>query len=270
MWRNCRLQRFGLILPTVCLGSILNAEDPELVKEALPSYLLLLDSFVARDPENAASLSAAAQLYAVYGGALVNDPERAQILTTQAKGYGTRALCAVNGNACELQGITFDEYSALIDSFGDGEQETNALFSYSIAELAWIRANSADYNALANLPKVELALEHLYDLGAGDNEAGVALYLGVLNSLRPPALGGKPDVAREWFERGIAASDGKDLSIKVEYARSYARLLYDRELHDQLLNEVLEADVKQPDLTLFNVIAQSEARELLASADDYF
>jgi hypothetical protein len=47
-------------------------------------------------------------------------------------------------------------------------------------------------------------------------------------------------------------------------------LLYDRELHDQLLNEVLAADVKQPDLTLFNILAQEQAAALLAGADDYF
>jgi hypothetical protein len=41
-------------------------------------------------------------------------------------------------------------------------------------------------------------------------------------------------------------------------------------LHDQLLREVLEADPEQPGLTLFNTLAQDEARELLDSADDYF
>ena len=96
------------------------------------------------------------------------------------------------------------------------------------------------------------------------------MYLGILNTLRPPALGGKPDVARYWFERGIELSEGRDLSIKVEYARSYARMLYDRELFDRLLNEVMAADVEQPDLILFNMLAKQQAEALLAGADDYF
>jgi len=250
--------------------SILNSEDPELVREALPSYLLLLDSVVAGSPDNEAALSAAAQLYALFGASLVNDLERAKILTTQGREYGLRALCAVNDEACELSGITFDQYAEIIRSFDASEEEITALFAYSISSLAWIRANTDDYNALADLPKIEYALEHLMALGPGEYEAGVCLYLGVLNTLRPPALGGKPEVAREWFERGIEISEGKDLSIKVEYARGYARLLYERELHDRLLNEVLEADVKQPGLTLFNILAQDDALELLAGADDYF
>jgi hypothetical protein len=65
-------------------------------------------------------------------------------------------------------------------------------------------------------------------------------------------------------------TDGKDLSIKVEYARGYARLVYDRELHDRLLNEVLVSDVKQPGFTLANSLAWQQAEELLASADEYF
>ena len=77
-------------------------------------------------------------------------------------------------------------------------------------------------------------------------------------------------MARGHFERAIELSEGKDLSAKVEFARSYGRLLYDRELHDRLLTEVLEAPVEADGYTIFNVLAKQEAEELLASADDYF
>ena len=56
----------------------------------------------------------------------------------------------------------------------------------------------------------------------------------------------------------------------VEYARNCARLLYDRELHDRLLEEVIDAPADQPGLTLFNNRAKTEARELLSTADEYF
>ena len=95
-------------------------------------------------------------------------------------------------------------------------------------------------------------------------------YLGILNALRPPALGGRPEVAREHFERAIVLSGGRDLSIKVEYARRYARLVFDQELHDRLLNEVLAAPVEAPGYTLFNVLAKQEAAALLATSKEYF
>ena len=40
-------------------SAILNQDDPELVREALASYLLLLDSLVAGDPDNPSTLAAA-------------------------------------------------------------------------------------------------------------------------------------------------------------------------------------------------------------------
>jgi hypothetical protein len=248
--------------------AILNQEDPELVREALPAYLLMLDSMVDASPDNVGTLSAAAQLYAAYGAAFVDDPERAKVLTRRARLYGSRALCAADSNACDLEGRDFDSYLEAIQSVNKNDVE--ALYSYSLSSLAWIRANSDDYKALADLPKIEAALGHVMTLEPGDLESSTCMYLGILNTLRPAALGGNPDAGQEWFERAIALSDGKDLSIKLEYARSYARLVYDRELHDQMLNEVLAAEVQQPDLTLFNVLAQEQAVALLASADDYF
>ena len=56
----------------------------------------------------------------------------------------------------------------------------------------------------------------------------------------------------------------------MDYARYYARTLYDRELHDQLLADVISADAEQDGYTLFNTLAQLEAQELLDAADEYF
>jgi len=248
--------------------AMLDQEDPELIREAIPAYLLMLDSFVVGNPESEAMLAASAQLYAAYGAAFVEDPERAIILTSRARDYGTRSLCAAEKATCGINELNYDEFAEAVRKVnGKG---ANALYSYSLSSLAYIRANSADYVALADLPKVQLALEHLLEVGAGSNEADVYMYLGILNTLRPAALGGKPEVGRGNFEKAIELSDGENLAAKVEFARSYARLVYDRELHDQLLNEVLAAPVKVPGRTLFNVIAHDEAEQLMASADDYF
>jgi hypothetical protein len=249
-------------------AAILNQDDPELVREALPSYLLLLDSLVEGSPDSPATLAAAAQLYAAYGAALVNDPDRARILTARARDYGARALCAAERSACGLDALRFDDYAVVIRDID--ERDVEALYSYSLGTLAFIRSNADDFGALASLPKVELALQQVMALEPGDLAASTCMYLGILNTLRPASLGGQPEAGRNWFERAIELSEGKDLSVKVEFARGYARLVYDRELHDRLLNDVLSAEVEQPDLTLFNLLAQSEARDLLLTADDYF
>jgi hypothetical protein len=249
-------------------ASILDQEDPELVREAVPAFLILLDSMVRSSPDNPATLGAAAELYAAYGIAFNDDPERAKVLTRRARDYGRRALCAADSKACGIESEPFPDYEQAVRSVG--VKASPALYSYSVSSLAYIRAHSADFTALSDLPKIEVALTHLLELGDTTDAASVNMYLGILNTLRPPALGGQPEKGREYFEAALRIAGDKDLSIKVEYANGYARLLYERELHDRLLNEVLAAQASQPGYTLMNSLAQEQARELLASADEYF
>ncbi len=145
-----------------------------------------------------------------------------------------------------------------------------ALYSYSLAWLAQIRSNAGDMSSLSKLPRAKAALERVATLDPDFRSADVARYLGIVATIRPPALGGDFPAGKAYFERALELSDGKDLSVPVDYARYYARTLYDRELHDQLLTKVLAADPVAPKLTLMNTLAQRDARELLDSADDHF
>ena len=137
--------------------------------------------------------------------------------------------------------------------------------------MAYIRANADDWSALAQLPFVEALILRVLPFVEEDADLGAFYnYLGILNSLRPPALGGEPERAKGYFERAINLTRGRDLSVKVEYARGYARLLYEQELHDRLLEEVLASETEAPGLTLTNTLAKRDARELLESGKDYF
>ena len=77
-------------------------------------------------------------------------------------------------------------------------------------------------------------------------------------------------MGRSHFEKALNIAKQKNLMIKVVYAKQYARLVFDRNLHDRLLQEVLNADPDVRGYVLNNTLAQREARELLDSADDYF
>ena len=57
---------------------------------------------------------------------------------------------------------------------------------------------------------------------------------------------------------------------KVLYAKQYARLMFDQELHDRLLNEAIAADPEAEGLTMINYLAQRQAAELLAESADFF
>lgn len=233
----------------------------------MPAYLLAVDGLISQNPDSVALLSAGAQLFALYGSRFAA-PDRAVTLTTKARRYGQRAICAAHKPACGWNGLDHTRFVAELE--GVRKKDIGALYSYAVSWLAYLDATSEDWTAVAELPWVEAALTRVLELDETYENGALHTYLGILNALRPPALGGKPDVAREHFERAIELSGGRDLSIKVEYARRYARLVFDQELHDRLLNEVLDAPAEAPLMTLFNVLAKQEAQTLLASGKEYF
>ena len=249
-------------------SAVLNQDDPATVRDGAPAYLLLLDSLIEGNPDSPDILAAAAQLYASYGAVFAREPERAARLTQRARGHGARALCLSFKASCQWQDV---DYQAFVDSLsGLKPKHADYVLAYGVASLAYIRTHSDDWNALAELPHMEALLNRYLEIGEPSHAGAVYTYLGVLLTLRPPALGGEPEKGREYFERAIEATNGEDLSVKVEYARGYARLMYERELHDRLLREVLAANAVSDGYTLTNVLAQRDAVELLSSADDYF
>lgn len=248
--------------------AILNQDDPATVRDGAPSYMLLLDSFIEGNPDDPALLAAGANLYASYGAVFADDEVRASKLTTRARNYGLKALCVSYEASCDWHALPYDEFVATLPGIPD--RHADLVYAYGVATLAYLRAHSADWDSLAFLPQVEALFNRYLDMTGDEAEGAVHTYMGILLTLRPPALGGKPEEARGHFEKAIAMTDGRDLSAKVEFARGYAKLLYDRELHDRLLHEVLESDPYADRLTLSNVIAQQDAEVLLAEAEDYF
>jgi hypothetical protein len=249
-------------------SAILNQDDPETVRDGMPSYLLLIDSLIEGDPKNENMLLAGSKLYGAYAAAFVKEPERAKRLAHKARAYSDRALCAHDTKLCNVLEKPYAEFAAAIATLK--KEDVPLLYTSGTAWAGWIQANSSDWNAIANLAKVKAAMMHSVELDEKYSHGEGHLYLGVFATLLPPALGGKPEEGRVHFERAVQLSAGRDLMAKVEYARRYARITYDRELHDRLLQEVLNADAVEPGLTLSNVLAKQQAKELLASADKYF
>lgn len=249
-------------------SAIMNQDDPELVRDGAPAYLLMLDSFVEGAPDNEAALSAAAELYSAYGAIFVDDPVRARKLTSRGREYGRRALCQTRDAVCGIWDLGYEDFVAGLQSLKP--RDVPALYTFGLSWIAYIQAHSGDFGALAKLPQAQAVLWRVQELDSTYQEANVEHFLGVLDTIRPPALGGDFEAGMAHYQRAIEVSGGRDLSIKVDCAKYYARTLYDRELHDRLLNEVLRTNPKHTGYTLFNTIAQDEAQALLDSADDYF
>ena len=65
--------------------SVLNQDDPETAKAALPTFMVLIDGFIKDNPEDPEILASGATLYASYGAIFADDEVRASRLTTRAR-----------------------------------------------------------------------------------------------------------------------------------------------------------------------------------------
>lgn len=249
-------------------STITDNDDLSLVEDGAPAYLLMIDSLISKDPENEAMLTTAALLYASYADIFVNDIERSQKMANKALDYAIQAICLVNDDACMLKSKAFKEFEKTISNMG--KKHIPALFALGNAWAGWIMANKDDFNAIADLARIELIMQQIVGLDETYKDGAAYLYLGTLSTLLPPALGGKPEQGKHYFEKAIHLSQNKNLMVKVLFAKRYARMIFDRTLHDKLLYEVTIADPYVPGYTLVNTWAQKQARELLNSAEDYF
>lgn len=248
--------------------AILNNNDLATVEAGGPAYLLMVDSLLLSDPDNEALLRAAASVYTAYTEVFVKDGPRAEKLTDKALDYAFRAICVRRPEACSIRHDDFRSFENVISKFK--KKDVPTVFTLGTAWAAWIQAHRQDWDAVAEIARVEGLMQRTIELHESYQDGAAHLYLGVLSTLLPPALGGKPDVGRQHFERAMALSNNKNLMVKVLYAQHYARLVFDRELHDRLLQEVLNAEPDVPGYALGNTLAQQKAQELIDSAQDYF
>jgi hypothetical protein len=249
-------------------NAILDSDDPGTVRDGVPAYLLLIDGTIGGDPQNAGALLAGAKLYGAYAGGFVEDPSRAQRLAEHAYGYARRGLCLREKDLCSALDAPYDAFAAALDKVN--AKNVDALYGFGSAWAGRIQVNSGDWNAIADLPKLQALLLKSASIDPRFDSGGAYLYLGVINSIRPASLGGKPEEGKAYFDKALELSGGKNQMVRVLYAQFYARLVFDQALHDRLLKEVLAADPVAPRLTLINTLAKERAKALLESGKDYF
>lgn len=248
--------------------AMLNHNDLTTVKDAAPAYLLLTDSIVANDPDDIESNRIAASLYGAYTGVFVENPGRVKRLSQRAFKYALHAMCLDYPQACTIRTMDYQAFEQFLQQ--RGKDDVPVLYTLGASWAGWIQANNENWNAVAELPRVTAIMKRVVELDETYQHGSAHIYLGVIYTLLPPAAGGKPELARAHFERAIAISKGRNLTAQLMYANRYAKMMFDRELFNSLLQQVISADPTAPDLTLLNMLAQKQARQALSQADEYF
>jgi hypothetical protein len=243
--------------------------DLKLIREGMPSYLMLIDGMVEALPENKQLLITAAQSYASYATAFIQDEDKAYAITLYAKArsYGLRAL-EQNGFKNPLS-RTFEDFETGLQIMQ--KKDVPYLFWAASCWGSWINLNRRSMEAMAELPRVVSMMKRVLVLDEAFYYGGAHGFMGILEASKPRMAGGDLNLARDHFLKAIDLGDGKFLMAKVYYANYYAKKAFDRELYLSTLEEVLKTPVDiVPELTLLNSVAHTKAQKMIGEADDHF
>lgn len=256
-------------------------DDPELVREALPFSLKLVEMLLAEAPEDENLLLAAASGFTQYAYAFVElDAEllefrdrasadrlraRALNLYLRARDYGLRGL---EGRAPGISEALYREPEAAVAAAG---REAVPLLYWTGA--AWGSAVSLGLDRpelVADLGAVRALLERALELDPDYGNGAVHEAMISLAAL-PEGMGGSPRRARHHFERAVELSGGRAASPYVTLARQVAVPAQDAAEFRALLRRALAVDPDAaPEARLANLLAQRRARHLLEHIEDYF
>lgn len=251
--------------------AFLAQKDPLLVRDGLPAYLIFLDGLIESSPNNKDLLLTAARSYSAYSAAFVEEPDRRRLFAEKARDYAFKALEIHRQGFEEARKGSYTDFLAYLSRFG--RRDIGYLFHTASIWAGWIEVNSDSLEALADIPKVKAMIERVLEVDETYYYGVPHVYMGVLLSIYPSSLGGRPGEARAHFERAIEISKGAYLPAYVMYARFYAKPLYMKDLFFDLLKRARSMPVDRvQEFTLINTLAKREAGRLmeLAEREEYF
>ncbi len=261
-------------------SSFAQDEDLELVGDAIPFALKLMESLSAEVPEHQGLKLAMTGGFTQYGMVWVQWPaeqhkyddfetyraglERARKLFLRARGYGLEGMELAHPGFSK--GI-FDEPEATLAA--TTAQDIPTLYWLGASWLAAISNSREDPELIGQLPLAAALLHRCLELDESWERGAIH---ELLISLEPslPVPGGV-ERSQHHFERAVELADGHKASPFVSLATAITIDKQDREAFESLLGQALEVDLDaSPADRLANEYAQQQARFLLDHVDDLF
>jgi predicted anti-sigma-YlaC factor YlaD len=280
--RRFAVNRIGDALATG--GSTFETDDDvELVGEALPFGLKLIESLLAESPQHEGLLLAGCRGFTLYAYGYVQqeadrtaaeDLERANALRRRARrlferasAYGFRAL--EKRYPGMRQAFEKDPVRAL--RVARDPRHVPLLYWNAAALGLAISAARGDAAMLARLPEVEALIDRALALDERWNDGAIHEFQVIYASTRPGAGGFDATRLRKHFERAVELSGGRRASAFVGYAETVLVREQKRAEFRRMLERALEIDPDKDERSrLMNLIAQRRARWLLGRIDELF
>ena len=257
-------------------------DDPQLVRDALPFALKLIESLLQQSPRHEGLLLAAASGFTQYAFAFVKEDAdeaadrdataaaalrlRERRLLLRARDYGLRGLEV--GHEGFTARLKADRTGALRDV---SVSDVSLLFWTAAAWGAAIGTAKDDPDLLADLPLVDAIVRRAYDLEPDFDHGAIHEFLIAYDGGRSESMGGSIARARMHFEQAMRLSEGGRAQPLLSLAETVDVRLQDRAEFESLLKRALALPPDgRPEWRLANLVAQRRARWLLSRADLLF
>lgn len=255
-------------------------DDPELIRDAAPFSLKLMESVLAERPEHAGLLEATARAYTQYAYAFLQQEadeieerniaaayrlrERARKLYRRARDYGLRALEVVHpGFSAALRKDPAAALSATT------REDVPRLYWSGAAWGAMIALSKDNPDELADAPLMSAMMARALALDEAFDDGALHVFMISLEMARGGTRG--EPAARAHFRRALELSGRRQAGPYVSLAETVAIPAGDRREFVAMLDAALGID---PDAArerrLANTIMQRRARWLLDRADQLF
>ena len=263
-------------------NSFASDDDPELISEAAPFSLKLMDSVLEDTPEHIGLLTAATKGYTQYAFAFVQQDgeiledtdlaaatqqlERARRLYARARSYGLRGLDAAH------PGMSAALAAGPKNAAKQARKADVPLLYWSAAATgAWIGLSKDSPAAVAQVPRVEALIDRALELDEAWDAGAIHTFLVSYELNRAQRNGDPVARARAHFKRAVELSQGKQAAPYVALAESVCVSAQDRAEFERVLQQALAIDVEaRPEWRLSNVVMQQRARWLLSRTDQLF
>ena len=256
--------------------------DPELVKEAVPFGLKLMEALLAETPEHKELLLAASSGFTQYAYAFVQPEadkiededfdaaeatrDRARKLYLRARDYGLRSLEVRHEGISGL--ILTDPATAV--AMADKKDVPN-LYWTAAAWGAAISLGLDDPELIADMPSMEAMIDRALELDEDYEGGAIHTFLVTFEMIRQGAEGEPADRSRKHFKRAVQLSGGQQAGPYVALAEAVSVETQNKKEFNELLETALAVDVDaRPEWRLLNIIMQRRAQWLLGRTEDLF
>ena len=280
--KKIAISKLGDSIASQSTSSFASDEDPELVGDALPFALKLMEGLLDQVPNHRGLLFATSSGFTQYSYVWVQQPadeiepvdvERAKIMRLRARNLYLRARdYGIRGLEVKHHGfgaaLRRDPKSAVLA----GRKSDVPLLYWTAASWgAAISVSKDDPDLVADQLIVEALIDRSLQLDPGFDNGAIHNFLITYESARQGAKGDFTVRSREHFNVAIELTGGQLASPYVSMAEAVSVSKQDRTEFESLLKRALAIDTNvRPEWRLNNKVMQRRARWLLSQEDDLF